>query len=408
MGHHEFSRLPTYPTESEGNATIRSNRPRAFSPLELGLLVPLAVLAAALATFTIVYICQHGVVKPAAIAALCATGVLLLAVGYVVSRRMRKPDWCRDLESGLGNRWQTPALLPPSPKEMAQMTLASNGVYTAVPNSQPTTPPPPPRPTFANKVVLAVKKTFSPNLSSKSSWDNFISKHDDNERLIHYGDERLSTESLELPAEEKRRSLWSSVFELAGDARMDQLREANLKRLSRQELSAGLVRVPSKRENPGVKITLTKPRATASPPRSRRESFSDDISSRDVSLSFDPLRSNPFLQLSRDPSVRHTKSAQNLTTPMTKDTTTERVPRRPRSAEPKSRRGYDAAAMQLFADQMAGLGPDWTPTPPTTPPPASQRSRSATPRGLRKLPSPGPIGQGGRDLRTAYQVASRV
>ncbi|KAK3363012.1 hypothetical protein B0T25DRAFT_27390 [Lasiosphaeria hispida] len=414
MGRWKFTKLQSHPEADDGPVVHKRSR-RAFTRLELCLLVPLVVFAAALGAFTIVYIIQHqGAVRPAAVAALCCTSLTLLSIGYVVSRRARRPDWCRDLESGSPKNWHISAPVPLSSPETRQPTFVSKASYTSLPYSRPSSPCPS---TLTNKVYLAVKNTFksSPNLLSRSSFESSTSSatQDDRERLI---ENQPSAESPEIGAEGM---LWTAVFELSGEARL-----AELKRLSIKELSAGDIEKPNSKGTSEVKIVVTKPQPIASPPRSRRGS-SDDArpNKRGVPLEFDPLRSNPF-QVRRDLSVRLTKSAQTLSSSPSKGRTADPILRRPRSAEPGPDRPGPRpglAALRPFVDRVAtdvGTSPRTLAAPPTPPmampptPPASPGLRSMketprafnqTPRALRRLPTPAEVGAGGRNLRAVYQ-----
>ncbi|KAK0730750.1 hypothetical protein B0H67DRAFT_48839 [Lasiosphaeris hirsuta] len=415
MGRWEFTKLQSHPEADEGPVVHRRSR-RAFTRLELCLLVPLVIFAVALAAFTIIYIVQHnGAVKPAAVVALCCTTLTLLSIGYVVSRRARRPDWYRDLESGSLQNWQISAPVPMSSPETSQATLVSNTSYAPIPNTRPSSPCPS---TLTNKVYLAVKNTFksSPSLLSRSSFESSTSSatQDDRERLL---ENQSSAETPEIGAEGK---LWTAVFELSGEARL-----AELKRLSIKELSAEDIEKPNSEGTSQVKIVVTKPQPIASPPRSRRGSFDGGRSKRDMSLEFDPLRSNPF-QVRRDLSVRLTKSAQTLSSP-SKGRTADPILRRPRSAEPgfdrpNPRLGHGPAVLQPFADRLAtDIGTDQpSPPAPSTPPMAMPPTPPASPglwivketprafsqntRALRRLPPPAAeVGAGSRNLRAVYQ-----
>lgn len=409
MGRREFSKLSTCPIESAMLPAMDTRRRRSFSRFELCLLIPLAVFAAALAIFTIVYIAQHhGAIKPAAVASLCCTSLLLLSVGYVVSRRLQRPDWHRDLESGSIKKWQISAPVSASLRGTQQTTFDSKGLYSVIPNSRPSSPG---TSTLSRKVRLAVKKTFSSSLLSRSSFEGSGSgtTQSDRDSLIGKtldGDDRCGTESSE---DESGEGLWTSVFELAGDARLEQLRRANLKRLSREsrqsryEMSGwdGLADKPQ--EPAAVRIVVTRPERIAS--RGRRESWTDVKSLRDVSLLFDPLRANP-VRLSRDPSVRQTKSALDLPS-LLQNTPATPALRRPRSVEPGRERSQQVEFHQSNI-QTRHENRRLFPVAPSLPvSQAGTGSRRApagrTPRGLRKVPNPSE-----HDLREVFRSGDGV
>ena len=408
MGRHEFSKVPTCPIESDMVPAMDTRRRRPFSRFELCLLVPLTVFAAALAVFTVVYIVQHhGVIKPAAIAALCCTSFLLLGVGYVVSRRLQRPDWNRDLESGSIEKWQISAPVSVSHRGTQQTTFDSKGFYAVIPDSRPSSPG---ASTLSRKVRLAVKKTFSSSVLSRSSLEGSgpATAQRDRDSLIGKtpdGDDRCSTDESE---DESGEGLWTSVFELAGDARLEQLRRANLKRLSREsrqsryEMSGWDGSADKPQEPAAVRIVVTRPEPIAS--RDRRESWSDVKSLREVSLLFDPLRANP-VRLNRDPSIRQTKSAHDLPSLLQNAPATPAL-RRPRSVEP----GRERSQLELDQSntQKHHKNSRLLPVAPSLP--ASQvrtgyhrAPAGRTPRGLRKLPNPSE-----HDLREVFRSGDGV
>ena len=366
---------------------------RPFSRFELCLLAPLAVFSAALAVFSTVYIIQHhGTVKPAAVAALCCTSFLLLVLGFVVSRRLRRPEWCRDLEAGVNRRWRMSTPTPPNTfRGMRQATADSKGSYWAIPDPRPESPG---RSTLAGKVRLVVKRAFTPSLASKGSFESSVSSMTQKDRAYLFraemnGEDRSSMDSSE--DEKGGGGLWTSVFELSGEARLDRLRQANLKRLSREsrrsryEMNAWEDSTTRGNQDlSAVEIVVTKPEPTASPPRSRRNSSSDVKNLRNAALSCSPLQPRQS-QLGREPSTRQTKSTQDLTAHSKSNVAAPAPPRRPRSAEPGSGRTHlpskssSAQSAEWGRHRERLLLPVAAPSPPG--------SRAKAPRGLRRLPN---------------------
>ncbi|KAK0632895.1 hypothetical protein B0T14DRAFT_47481 [Immersiella caudata] len=391
MGHHGFTQLPSLPNESWMVPATQPRR-RPFSRVELCLLVPLTAFSAAVTVFTTIYLIRHrGTIKPVAIAALCCTGLMLLVLVYIVCRRLQRPDWHRDVEAGHVQKWQISAPLGPS-SGTKQTTCDSKGLYTAVPESRPSTPG---KSTLSSKVRLAVKRTFSSGLLSQSPLE---SPQGDRTALIRQnfdGESRSSSDSSE---DEAGEGLWRSVFELAGDARLEQLRRANLKRLSREsrhsryEMSGW--ESDKSKEATRVEIVVTKPPPTAAGDGGGRASLADVRSLRDVALAFDPLRANP-VQLSRDPSVRQTKSSHDLPSLLKSNDRKTPSLRRPRSAEPGPSRE------NKLTPPAGGNSSRLLPVVPSLPAlqPRSASPRSREPRGLRKLPNPSD-----HDLREVFKI----
>ncbi|KAK3393993.1 hypothetical protein B0H63DRAFT_31701 [Podospora didyma] len=386
---------------------VTSRRRSPFSRFELAILIPLVAFTAALAIFTIVDIVDHrGVVRPLTIAALCSTCMLLLAVGYVVFMRLRRPNACQDLESGISKDWKISAPIPIS-APMKQTTYESKGSYTVVPGSGL-----PCHATLINRAYIVLKKGVKGVQSRSTLW--MSTTQEDRQCLLFNGSDRSSTELSEDWADNEKKpkeeGLWNSVFELSGDAA--KLEE---KRRSEARLSAALTRAAG----PDVKIVLTKPEAVVSQSTDRRASSFDmgDLrQSANPPASIDPLRSHPIQFLRRDPSVRQTKSSQTLASaPKSRDP--QPALRRPRSAEPgpdRSRLGYDLATLQLYLDQSATdinsgwMAPKAKPTRTTPaqpqPQPQPQTQGRTTSQGLRRLRSPSPVGVAGQnDLRAEYR-----
>ena len=408
MGYSGFSKLQTDDIVEDGidvpRASGRRNRTRPFTPFELGLITTLILFAAALATYTIIYIVQHrGAIRPAAVAALSCVALLLLAVAYSVYKRIRRPNWFRDVESGASiQKWTISAPIPMSQTNMSEVTIESKATYTSL-SSKTRLQKQPPKP--ADKKPNRLK-----------FWTS--KKSDEAEHLISSTSSERS--SAELSEDYRPPSLWRSVFELPGE-------DPDASRPATPELPTG-----------NVQIIVTKPEPTArqSLHRGRAQSSSSaDISAlRRSLLAVDPLRSNPFHQLQRDPSVRQTRSSHALgdkDRPLVDNQVLSAPiqPRRPRSAEPgpdRARLGYDLAAIQLQIDRAAAemdlkygrVGtsavnfkqPLPSPPPPQTTSQSRSRPRSRSPlqkeqqgsRPLRRAKSPVVVDVS--DLRTAYQV----
>jgi hypothetical protein len=396
MGHHGFTQLPSLPNESWMVPTIRRRRP--FSRVELCLLVPLTAFAAILAVFTTIYLIRHhDTVKPVAIAALCCTSLLLVGVGYIISRRLQRPEWHRDVEAGSLQKWQISAPLQASPATK-QTTLDSKGFYAAISENRPSTPG---KLTLSSKVRLAMKRTFSSGLLSQRSVESLQGRQEDRAVLIRQladGESRSSSDSSE---DEAGEGLWRSVFELAGDARLEQLRRANLKRLSKEsrhstyEMSGW-----DSRESNSVGIIVTKPQPTASSIHGRRTSLADLRSLREVSLAFDPLRANP-VQLSRDASMRQTKSSHDLPSLLRSTDRTAPSIRRPRSAEPHP--SCEDRLTPLTGGKSNRLSPAVPSLPASQLMSARPRVPAGGPRGLRRLPNPSD-----HDLREVFRTGDEV
>ncbi|KAK0628511.1 hypothetical protein B0T17DRAFT_522889 [Bombardia bombarda] len=427
MGSSGFTKLPPY--SSEGVRPVNIRRRRLFSPVELGLLIALILLATALAIFSVVYIVQHrGVIRPAAVAAVCSTVLLLLGVTYVVYRRIRQPDWRagRDVESGygVGRKWAISAPIPIVTSEMGQSMPETKGAYTAVPGGH--TQLEVSHPTTKAKAkaggrwrlwgIPTICKTTHEDCESlivSDSGSGRMSCDISDEDWSHAGDASYSGAA---------GVLWRSVFELPGGS--------EAKRSSRYSLIQTAFE-SRRKSNPPVKIVITKPEptATATPSRpspSLQRSSIDTVRSSNSSpprqpLAFDPLRSNP-VQLRRDPSLRQTKSTHDLPSPL-RSTPPDATPvvRRPRSAEPGPDRlklGYDLVTLQLYLDQtVADLDAGWEEPSAKSKPPsvavavptaaATHAGRNAPSRPLRRaknhVPAVGTTNQE-LDLRTVYRI----
>ncbi|KAK4218814.1 hypothetical protein QBC37DRAFT_178936 [Rhypophila decipiens] len=359
-------------------------RARSFTRFEQGLIITLVLFATALAVYTIVYIVQHrGAIRPAAVAALTCVALLLLVVACSIYQRIRRPNWFRDVESGHNNgtevkKWTISAPVPISVPQiqarsitsMSEVTLESKAsIYTPLSTTTTSTIAPMPSP----KVRLLQKKdrpTEKKGGYRLAFWLSSSKRRQDKEYYEHLisSSARSSSDMSEdpQPEENKRpRSLWRSVFELPGED-PDII---NIRCLT-PELPAG----------EDVQIVVTRPEPAARPKSLNRgraySSGSLDIAAlRQSTLAFDPLRSNPFHQLKRDPSVRQSKSSHVIGTIASTIDQPEGLvpisvtpppllspsrfpspappPRRPRSAEPgpdRARLGYDLATLQLQVD----------------------------------------------------------
>jgi len=463
----------------------QQNERPSFSRFEIGLLIAVGLCAGPLVIFTIIYIIQHrGSTPPAAIAALSCTSFLLLVVGFIVYRRLRKPNndaRLVDVEAGAGVGVERLRHIsaPMGMNKMQERTFESKGTYTVVPGA------PEPQPVkcnlgLADKVSSVSKGVLSGGggfwASRKSPMTSTVSLEEQEEFLFPSGSERSSTEMSDgrfstennnnQVDQQTTRSgdggLWSSVFELASEARHSLLlRAAPPSKQAQQEtdtktVAAAATNTTAKAfESP--RIVVTKPEPAVSPPPSRgrqqqQQSFSVPVTTnttsnatvtrqltvarqRGTSLAIDPLRSHPVQFLGRESStIRQTKSAHNLPSlsressrsgSSASDIPTD-MPRRPRSAEPgpdRTRLGFDlpkTSSPALSLDCM-GITPLRQPVKLPVRKEGTSKSHSSTftpaaPVGagtpqtnaLRRLKNhhhppdtTGPEGQ--HDLRAAYQ-----
>ncbi|KAK5651241.1 hypothetical protein OQA88_12706, partial [Cercophora sp. LCS_1] len=308
MGHREFSKLRSSPSEDENSHTIPNRHYTPFSRFELCLLIPFTVLDAALAIFSAIYIVRHyGTVKPVAIVALCCSGTLLALLAVVGVCKARRVRWYSDLESGVKQKWRIS--VSKAPRARGEEAIGGFEKESLTPAEHLRSPTQ--RSTLGFKVYFAVRRAFSPSLPPRSV---FETSHD-KERLLSGGkgmpgsvdDDRDDRSSLESSEDGGRGGLWTSVFELAGDARLEQFRLANLKRLSKESRKSRYEMCAD--SNASVEITVTKPAPAASPPRSRRSSR-DFGHTREPPLSFDPLRSHP-VQAHKD-QLQQSRSLQDF------------------------------------------------------------------------------------------------
>ncbi|KAK0703720.1 hypothetical protein B0T26DRAFT_509446 [Lasiosphaeria miniovina] len=419
-----------------------------FSRLELALITPLLALTTAVEIYAAVYMAQHRkeAVQPLAVVALSCASLVLLSAGCVISLRLSRhrpedPSRRGDVESAPGaRRLQISAPIPiTTPPPMKQTTFDSKGVYTVVPGGY-RHPHPQPHLSVADKLCLALFKR-----TPKRGRGSTFTSEDDGQALLSSGSERSSADMSEETASEGGEGpggLWNSVFELAaGDAhsKLDQRRRRSgfwhsatpPQRQPRHEAESEGAPRPVDRLC-DVTIVLTRPDATAAP-----SAPSSNLKPARPAMQ-DPLRSHPvqILRVSRDPSVRQTRSTQTLASPAVQKNretaaasylANNNTPRRPRSAEPgpdRSRLGYDLATLQLYLDRTASdlNRTGWmvsaaaktqdraSRTAATTTTPAGGAPRAA----LRRSRSPSPTGsesesgiQRPTDLRAEYRDGVR-
>ena len=286
----------------------------------------------------------------------------------------------------------------------------TRGSYAQVPALR--TPSPEPS-TLATRVRLAINKSFSSSLLSRSSMDdNSLSNSQEGRGLLlPPGSGRSSGEILEGGREED--GLWQSVFELPGDDKLQRHREANLKRLSRETrwsrfTIGGRENLVAEAETTsGVQIVLTKPEPAASKPRDHQASSAPSaaqVNLREVSLVLDPLRANP-VHIKRDSSIRQIRSSQDLTNHC-KEKEVAGTIRRPRSAEPVPGRcrhepELKGLGLESFSERAAAVRKS-----PALP--AMQTGRTertvASPKSKALRRAPNPLAGADRDLRTVFRT----
>jgi hypothetical protein len=355
MAHHGFTQRQgyMYRHDLEGGATYhQKHRQQLFTRTELALLIPLTTLATGLGSFTVAYIVhQRNSIQPAAIAALGGTSLLLIVVVFLVFQRLRRPASSRIAgPRAEKTTWQTWANAPASRPvavsyhRMVQETTEPGELYATVPITKPPSPTPS---TFTSRLRLALQNSVGAGFASRGSFDSQSSStaNEDRELLLLPDSGRSSVESSDAA---RGHGLWHSIFELPADAKLEKLRQKNLKRLSKesrwsmQEMGDSDRPVSRADGSPDFQIVVTRPQATASRLgdylRSSTPS-SSEVSLRETSLAFDPLRANP-VQLKRDPSMRQTRSSHDLGG-LCKSNTRAPAAQRPRSAEP----GLDRCAL---------------------------------------------------------------
>ncbi|KAK1827214.1 hypothetical protein QBC39DRAFT_362530 [Podospora conica] len=412
MGYHRLTQLQAYPHDLEGGAIYRRvPRQHLFTRTELAVLVPLTALATGLGVFTVVYIVhQRNTIQPGVIAALGGTSLLLLAVVFLVFRRLRRPALSRDMrpraENSMRQAWTpipTTATAPvPYHSTMQVPTTGPTELYAAVPVSKSPSPTPS---TFGSRLRLAIENSVSAGRLSRGSFDSTSTStaHEDRELLLLSDSSRTSVDSSEA---REGHGLWHSVFELPGDDKLEKLRQKNLKRLSkesrrsRQEMTEFDRPISGGDSSP--RIVVTRPQATASRSGDSRLSStpsSEEVSLRETSLKFDPLRANP-VQIKRDPSMRQTRSSHDLAG-LIKNDTSYPFPavRRPRSAEPgpdRCRLGHESTD----SSPRREIPPVVSPKPVS--PPSSERERRPTPRGTSEALGSMPVSPltPGQELKT--------
>lgn len=356
MGYHGLPQRQGYVYRQDlerGTTYPQRHRQPLFTRTELAVVIPLTTLATGFGVFTFVYsVNQHSsTIQPAVIAALGGTSLLLIIVVFIVFQRLRKPGSSRIAGPRAENpTWQSWANAPPSRPvpvpyhRMVQETTEPGELYAAVPIAKPPSPTPS---TFGSRLRLALENSVAAGLLPRGSFDSESSSiaNEDRELLLLPDSGRSSVESSEAA---RGHGLWHSIFELPAEAKLEKLRQKNLKRLSKesrrsmQELSSS--NRPASMGDSSPQIVVTRPEATASRPGDSRRSSapsSSDVSLRETSLTFDPLRANP-VQLKRDPSMRQTRSSHDLGG-LCKNNSRAPVAPRPRSVEP----GLDRCALGL-------------------------------------------------------------
>ncbi|KAK3693906.1 hypothetical protein B0T22DRAFT_437050 [Podospora appendiculata] len=401
-----FTRLPTsLPT------SLQPGPRRLFSRFELVLLVTIILFAATNGIYAVVYILKHPGTQVAAVAGLAGAVLLLLGAAIVVYLRVRATHGRGDIESGNAKQWRisVPIPLPPAKAEL-------EGEYTYLPQQSPYDHIQLP------KSYRAVTKTPKKDgYGFLSFWTSRKSKteaiQEDREFLIP--SERpwtdMSEDQFSLASKDGMTgSLWTSIFELAGEAGSEQQRRAHSQRKSR--------RISRADESSEVKIVITKPEPTASPlPSPSRPQPSASVNhpptGRNRLTAADGLRSHP-VYFHRDPSVRKTKSTQTLASTSKFLAPPETLPQRPRTAEPgpdKPRLANGLIPLQLgrdrdIADDTAGSR--WKVlSAPTRAALQSQTetrtqalaSQAAHARALRRAKNLVPVGTSDQDLRMVYR-----
>ncbi|KAK3335605.1 hypothetical protein B0T19DRAFT_13577 [Cercophora scortea] len=396
---------------------LPSRRQRPFSRFELVLLITIVLFAATNAIFSAVYIIKHPGIQIAAIAGLSGAILLLLGAGLTVYLRVRATHRRGDLESGIGKQWRISAPIPITPPtvELEGESVGSKAGYTYLPQQSPSE-------------SIQLPKSYHRAASKTPKKDGFLScwtsrkskteaEQEDREFLI--SSERSSTDMSEDQFSLGSRdgvkgSLWTSIFELAGEAGFEQQRRANSQRKSR--------RISKAAEPSEVKIIITKPEPTAtlSPPLSRPQSpasLNTAATGRNKLTAADGLRSHP-VYIHRDPSVRKTKSTQTLASASKFLAAPDTLPQRPRTAEPgpdRPRLANGLIPLQLGRDRDMvddTTAPRWkAPSPPTRAAALQSQTQSqsqalaaqAHARALRRAKNLVPVGTSDQDLRTVYQ-----
>lgn len=354
MGYHGLTQRQGYVYQQDlerGTPYPQWHRQPLFTRTELAVVIPLTTLATGFGVFTFVYSVNQrsSTIQPAVIAALGGTSLLLIVVVFIVFQRLRKAASPRIAGPRAENpTWQTWANAPPSRPvpvpyhRMVQETTEPGELYAAVPIVKPPSPTPS---TFASRLRFALENSVAAGLVPRGSFDSESSStaNEDRELLLLPDSGRSSVESSEAA---RGHGLWHSIFELPAEAKLEKLRQKNLKRLSKesrrsmQEMSSSN-RPPSMGDS-SPQIVVTRPEATASRPGDSRRSSapsSSDVSLRETSLTFDPLRANP-VQSKRDPGMRQTRSSHDLGG-LCKNSTRGPTAPRPRSVQP----GLDRCAL---------------------------------------------------------------
>lgn len=397
MGYHGYTQQPGYVYQQDlerGTTYHQGHRQHLFTRPELAVLIPLTTLATGFGVFTFVYSVNQrsSTIQPAAIAALGGTSLLLIVVVFLVFQRLRRPASSRIA----GPRaeiptWQTWANAPPSRPmpapyhRMAQETTEPGELYAAVPITKPPSPTPS---TFASRLRLALENSVAAGLLPRGSFDSESSStaNEDRELLLLPDSGRSSVESSEAA---RGHGLWHTIFELPAEAKLEKLRQKNLKRLSKesrrsmQEMSSS--KCPASMGDSSPHIVVTRPQATASRPGDSRRSSapsSSDVSLRETSLTFDPLRANP-VQPKRDASMRQTRSFHDLGGLCKNNSRAPTVPR-PRSVEPGlDRFGHGSMDLNFPREMTTVVRPE--PVSSSAPEHERRSARRETPDTLRSM-----------------------
>lgn len=387
MGYHGYTQQPgyVYQQDLERGATYhQGHRQHLFTRTELAVLIPLATLATGFGVFTFVYSVNQrsSTIQPAAIAALGGTSLLLIVVVFLVFQRLRRPASSRiaGLRAEIPT-WQTWANAPPSRpmpapyRRMTQETTEPGELYAAV----PITKPPPSTPsTFVSRLRLALENSVAAGLLPRGSFDSESSStaNEDRELLLLPDSGRSSVESSEVA---RGHGLWHTIFELPAEAKLEKLRQKNLKRLSKESRRSMQEMSSSKRTasmgDSSPHIVVTRPQATASP-------SSSDVSLRETSLTFDPLRANP-VQPKRDASMRQTRSSHDLGELCKNNSRAPTAPR-PRSVEPGlDRFGHGSMDLNFPREMTTVVRPE--PVSSSAPEHERRSARRETPDTLRSM-----------------------
>lgn len=379
MGYHGYTQQPGYVYQQDlerGTTYHQGHGQHLFTRTELAVLIPLTTLATGFGVFTFVYSVNQrsSTIQPAAIAALGGTSLLLIVVVFLVFQRLRRPASSRIA----GPRAETY-------HRVAQETTEPGELYAAVPITKPLSPTPS---TFASRLRLALDNSVAAGLLPRGSFDSESSStaNDDREFLLLPDSGRSSVESSEAA---RGHGLWHTIFELPAEAKLEKLRQKNLKRLSKesrrsmQEMSSS--KRPASMGDSSPHIVVTRPQATASRPGDSRRSSapsSSDVSLRETSLTFDPLRANS-VQRKRDASMRQTRSSHDLGGLCKNNSRAPTAPR-PRSVESDfDRFGHGSMDLNFPREMTTVVRPE--PVSSSAPEHERRSTRRETPDTLRSM-----------------------